>query len=387
MVTISCSAKLHAFALAEQMEKNNQLDVFFTSYASPKNTMAKRLVNRIDRERIPPEKIFTLFPLAVLTKIFPARAHTWNDIFDKWVAAKLDKSKSGVFIGWSGMSLYSMRVARGKGIKTILERGSSHIVYQNNILKEEYKRFGIDFAIHPAVIEKELQEYREADYISVPSYFVKDSFISQGIPVGKLLINPYGASSFFTPAPKTAEQKSSKFRIVYLGTLSFRKGLIYFFEALGLLSLSENLYEVWFIGNIAAEIKPIIEKYKRDNWIFMGKIDHYELGTYLSQCDLGVQPSIEEGLSMVILQLMSCAVPVIATTNTGGANIIQDNVSGCIVPVRSPAAIAEKIEQLFYHTDQLSAMKKAAASKIQNGFTWNDYGDRYINTLRKIIHG
>jgi len=89
----------------------------------------------------------------------------------------------------------------------------------------------------------------------------------------------------------------------------------------------------------------------------------------------------------VILQLMSCAVPVIATTNTGGANIIQDNVSGCIVPVRSPAAIAEKIEQLFYHTDQLSAMKKAAASKIQNGFTWNDYGDRYINTLRKIIHG
>ena len=69
------------------------------------------------------------------------------------------------------------------GAKTVLERGSSHMLYQRRILTEEYRKFGLENeVVHPKVVERELMEYQEADYISIPSHFVKETFIEQGMP-------------------------------------------------------------------------------------------------------------------------------------------------------------------------------------------------------------
>ena len=159
MVTVSCSGKLHAFALAEQLEKNKLLDSFFTTYAYQKNTYLRKYVKRIDKEEISVNKIHTNIPLAFPIKLMNDKVYIWNNWYDKWVASKITKSNSKVFIGWSGMSLHSIRTAKKRGIKTIVERGSAHILFQDKILKEEYKKFGINFSVHPVVIKKELKEY------------------------------------------------------------------------------------------------------------------------------------------------------------------------------------------------------------------------------------
>jgi glycosyltransferase involved in cell wall biosynthesis len=385
MVTISCSGKLHAFALAEQMARQGMLDDFYTSYSSNKNTFLRNFVRRMDKEEIPLEKIQTNTALAFPIKLWQSKVHIWNAIFDKWVARQILKSESTVFIGWSGMSLHSIRQAKGKGMLTILERGSSHIVVQDRILREEYNHFEKIFGVHPAVIRKELQEYEETDYISVPSFFVRDSFIQEGVPEEKLILNPYGANEYFTPSKKSESDEPRKFRIVYLGSLSIRKGLIYLFKALNQLKLDPGCFEIWFIGNVHQELQPFIDNLKRDNWKFFGHINHYDLRKYLIQCDIGVQPSLEEGLSMVIPQMMSCGIPVIITPNTGGENIIENDVSGLVVPIRDPKAIANGIEYLFNNKGKLAAMKTAAVLAIATGFTWNDYGKRYLNNILKRI--
>lgn len=382
MVIISCSSKFHAFALAEQMAKNGWLNGFYTSYAYAKNTLIRRFVKRVDKEEIPVSLIHTNLPLAFPIKLFGSKAHVWNDWFDRWVASRLT-ANSKVFIGWSGMSLHSLRAARKAGMITVLERGSSHIVHQHNILKEEYKKFGKEFAVHPTVMKKELREYEEADYISIPSFFVRDSFIQNGVPVEKLIVNPYGVSGFFKPAasPKTGK----KFTIVYLGSLSIRKGLIYLMEALNQLELPKEDYEVWFIGSMQDEIKPFFSRYQKENWKFFGQINHYDLKQYLSQADVGIQPSLEEGLSMVIPQMMACGLAVIVTRNTGGENMIKNGVNGFVVPAASPASIAEKINLLYKDREILNDMKKAAGDIIFSDFTWDDYGKRYIDHLQHIL--
>jgi glycosyltransferase involved in cell wall biosynthesis len=381
MVSISGSTKLWAFLLAEQLEKKNSLDNLFTTYAYRKNTLARYLVKRIDKEEIPAEKIQTIILLAFPIILFPLKIHIWNDLFDQWTAMQLKKINSKIFIGWSGMSLHSIRQAKKKGMMTILERGSSHILTQNTILKEEYDRYGKKFEIHPYVIKKELSEYQEADFISVPSFFVRDSFLMQGIREEKLMVNPFGANEYFTPGKLSSPTQERKFRIVYLGTLSIRKGLLYLFKALNQLKLDPDCLEIWFIGNVEEEFKSIINSYKKDNWKFFGHINHYELRNYLVQCDIGVQPSLEEGLSMVIPQMMSCGIPVIITPNTGGENIVKNEVSGLVVPIRDPAAIANGIEYLFNNRGKLAAMKTAAILAIATGFTWNDYGNRYMENI------
>jgi glycosyltransferase involved in cell wall biosynthesis len=384
MVTISCCGKLHAFALAEQMEKQGNLDRLFTAYAYQKNTWLRKLVKRVDKEKIPPEKITTSSLLAFPMKLLPLWTYTWNNFFDHAVARQIRNSQSKVFIGWSGMSLNAIRAAKDKGMLTIVERGSTHIVFQDEILREEYKRFGKAFAIDKRVVKKEMKEYEEADLISIPSRFVQQSFISKGISKNKLLLNPYGASDFF----KRNSDKNSlndKFTILYLGGITIQKGLIYLFEALKKLPFDMSKYEVWFIGSVAQEMKETIEEYNQFNWKWMGHIPHYELPALISRCHIAVQPSLQEGMSMVIPQMLACGVPVIASANSGGDEIIVEDKTGYIVPIRNPDAIVEKITILFDDREKLSMMKVAAMGNPLSVSGWDEYGERYKNNLARFL--
>ncbi len=384
-VVISCSGKFHAFALAEQMEKKKYLNFFFSTFASNKNFLFKNFVRRVDREKIPIEKIKTNILIAIAIKIFQKEQFLWNEFFDFWVSRKLKKIDDfDVFIGWSGMSLNTIREAKKRGKITIVERGSSHIEYQNSILNEEYARFGISFNIDSRVIAKELKEYQEADFISIPSNFVKRSFLEMGISESKLILNPYGVD--LTNFHKIISKSSlpPKLRLVYLGFHSIQKGLIYFINAINNLNIDIEDYEVGFIGSISDELKGIIELNKKSNWIFHGQINQYELKNILGNYDLAIQPSLQEGLSMVIAQLLACGIPVIATTNTGGEDLIENGYNGYIVPIRNSDEIKNKIELLHSNRHLLELLKINAEESVKNGFTWNDYGERWEKEFNLI---
>lgn len=380
-VIVSCSGKFHAFALAEQLNRKGVLSSLYTSYSSIKNPLFIRFAKRIDKEVIPKQKIQSNLFIAIGIKLYN-NPHFWNDLFDRWIAFKIKNSDANVFIGWSGMSLRSLRAAKKKGMITILERGSSHIEFQDELLKEEYNKAGLSFFINTKVKEKECIEYDASDYISIPSGFVKDSFIEKGINENKLIKNNYG-SAF--KKPPHLNKKDQKFRILYLGTSKIRKGLIYLYKALNELNIEESKFEVWFIGSVNQELKLEIEKFKKKNWFFHGHISQHKLPEMIAQCDVAIHPSIEEGLSMVIPQIMSCGVPVISTFNTGGADIIEDGVNGYLVPIRSPQSIQEKIEHLYQNPEVLREMKNA--TQTNRDFSWDAYGERYINNINKLKHG
>jgi glycosyltransferase involved in cell wall biosynthesis len=386
VVTISCSGKFHAFALAEQMERLGKLNRLYTTYAYQKNKLLAKIVKRIDKENIPASKISTNNLLAFPIKLAPRSVYLWNDLFDQWVASKITNDLGKVFIGWSGMSLHSIKKAQTQKMTTIVERGSSHIEYQNKLLRDEYKNFGIEFSIDHRVIKKELAEYALADFISVPSYFVRNSFIEMGVHQDKLIMNPYGAGKAFTDDVSMQHKKNDKFTIVYLGTLSIRKGLIYLFKALSEIEIPISDFDVWFIGRIDSELEATIKKYKKSNWTFFGPVDHYQLSAYLSKCHVGVQPSVEEGLSMVIPQMMASGITMIVTPNSGGENIIEEGRNGFIVPVRDSNALGRRIEVLFNDKILMNNLGNRAKDVIKSGFTWDDYGDRYQINVEKYLN-
>jgi glycosyltransferase involved in cell wall biosynthesis len=383
MILISCQKKFHSFFLAEQFEKRNHLSNLYTSYAFQKNTIVRKIVNRIDKEEIESKHIQTNLVSAFRSK-FNKNDFSNVNYFDKWVSSKIKENKSAkIFIGWSSMSLYSIREAKRFGIKTILERGSTHIQFQNDLLHNEFKKFGLDFNIDKNIIQKELQEYDETDFISIPSNFVKHSFIKMGIKESKLIVNNYGVSNFFNPPIQTSISK--KFTILYLGTISIRKGLIYLFEAISSLDISLDNFEIWFIGAVDQEMQMLKNKYSKYNWKWFGHIPHYNLSNLIQKCDIAIQPSIEEGLSMVIPQILACGVPVIATTNTGAGDIINDNENGFIIPIQSHEVIKEKIMKLYNDQNLLNQMKIAAAENAKKNLQWEDYGKRYINNIKLIL--
>jgi glycosyltransferase involved in cell wall biosynthesis len=385
MFIVSCSTKFHSFDLSTQLAKNNLLTGLYTTYHSKKNTLINRFHHRQDLENIPQDKIHTFPILAPLIKKYPQNAYFWNHLFEQYVAHSIRSRKDYKgLIGWSGMSLEAIRTAKKANKITLVERGSSHILYQNNILKQEYKKLlGIDFEIDKRVIKKELQEYHEADFIVIPSVFVKQSFLEYGVPESKLFHNPFGVSSFFKPSE--SPRKNDKFRILYLGGMNIRKGLVYLFEALKSFNIPQNDFEVWFIGGMTDEIKPFYEKFKKPNWTHHGFIEEYNLTHYINQCDVAIQPSLEEGLARVIPQVLGCGIPVIATTNSGGEDVIREGETGFVIPIRDSGSIQEKLQELYFDRTKLQSMKIKAAQSALEGLSWDKYGDRYSGFLKKLL--
>lgn len=283
------------------------------------------------------------------------------------------------------MSLYSLRQAKRTGKITIVERGSSHIQYQNEILKEEYAKYNIDFSINKNVIEKELKEYQEADYISVPSAFVKNSFLEMGIDEKKLILNPYGVSLSNFGGDFKCDNFNGKLKLLYLGNLSFRKGIPYLFQALKSLKETGCEIEVHFIGSIFPDFELYCSENKMIDWVFHGHIPHHLLKSKLHDFDLAIHPSLEEGLSMVLAQLLASGIPVIATTNTGGMEFIKDGYNGFIVPIRNSEAIKKKIQLVHSDRKLLKLLKENAHESVKNGFTWDHYGNRWKENLEKIV--
>ena len=381
MVNVSCSTKFHAFALAEQLEKNQMLKTLYSVYHERKNPLLSRLNKRHDPEVIPLSNIHTFPQLSPLFK-FRKDHFANNNLFDRLVSKNLSRDNDyKAFIGWSGMSYQSLMEVKKNAKLAILERGSCHISFQFELLTEEYNSLGLTFRGDSRVEQKEIVEYELADFITVPSKFAKRSFLERGFPPNKIFVNNFGVSSFFFPkAPK-----NKKFTILYVGALTVQKGLIHLFKALHLLKWSLSDYEVWFIGQSSSELNQFITSYKRSNWIFFGHTAHHELADKISRCSVMVHPSIQEGLSMVIPQVMSCGVPVIATTNTGGEDIIENGVNGFIVPIRSPELIANRLQQLYEDQDALKKMQREALNHVAKYSSWDQYGSRYAEFIKSRI--
>lgn len=384
MVIVSCSGKFHAFALAEQMAKRDLLSIFLTPYAYQKNVRWRELAKRVDKEDIPLEKIKTLIPWAIGSKLLNA-PWFWNELFDRWVAKELQgRNDYDVFVGWSGMALQSILVAKAQGKTTIVERGSAHIEVQNELLQAEYAKRGIKYSISARVIKKELAEYAAADYIMVLSQFAWDSFISRGIDAKKMVLNPLGVNQDVF-RPLSTPRKAPKLRLVYLGHLSFRKGIPYLLEAIEQLNVLRNDFELLLIGGQTPEITQWFQANPLPkNCQLLGHVPFQQLPELLNTCAIGIIPSIEDGFAQVIPQLLASGVPVITTTNTAGPDMIQNGYNGYIIPIQSSVAIREHLALLMDDPELLAQLQQNAPQSLTTGFSWDDYGQRYADFLQSL---
>jgi glycosyltransferase involved in cell wall biosynthesis len=100
----------------------------------------------------------------------------------------------------------------------------------------------------------------------------------------------------------------------------------------------------------------------------------------MREADLLVLPSLAEGFGLVIGEAMACGVPVLATTNTGGPELIEDGREGWCIPPHEVDPLAERIEWGHAHRDALSEMGKRARLKAER-WTWSTYRRRLVEEI------
>jgi glycosyltransferase involved in cell wall biosynthesis len=82
---------------------------------------------------------------------------------------------------------------------------------------------------------------------------------------------------------------------------------------------------------------------------------------------------------------MACGLPVICTTNTGGADLVREGRDGFILPIRDVEAIKEKILYFYENPEAARSMGESARRRVAAGFSWSDYGRRMIAAYQSIL--
>jgi len=381
-VTQITPGRFHHFHLARQMERHGLLRKVYTGYP---------MFKLKDEQGIPSKKI-TTFPW--LQTPYMKRGLLGLDKFDilnkewEWIGAQsLDKfvakriRNKGVVIALSSAGLHSGRKMHSLGGKYICDRGSSHIVFQNEILMEEYERWGLKWkGIDQRIIDKELQEYEQADYITIPSEFAKQTFIKSGVIASKIVKIPYGAR--LDRFKKISDPEKNVFSVLWVGAVNLRKGFMYALEAFQKFEYVNKEFVV--IGSMSPEIKSILNTRHLEDIIFKGTVPNDELIHHYNKANVFVFPSIEDGFGMVMAEAMACGCPVIATTNTGAQDLITDGLDGFVVPVRNEKTILEGFQKFVDNPNLRTEMSKNALVKVQSLGGWNNYGDNYSSLIEKL---
>ena len=222
-------------------------------------------------------------------------------------------------------------------------------------------------------------EYDLADIVSIPSNFVCGTFTDKGFDRKKLFLNHYGTNlTEFVYAPKAHDT----FRIVYVGALSIRKGIHYLLEAFKSLNLPSS--ELWLVGDLEAEAESFFIKYQSDKIKHFKPVSQRNLNLLYNQCDVFAICSIEEGMAMVQAQAMACGLPIICTKNTGGGDLIDDGVSGFVLPIRNVNLLKEKLELFYEDRERIKYMGKMAKIAANNTLSWQNYGKRAVDFYKHI---
>ena len=79
---------------------------------------------------------------------------------------------------------------------------------------------------------------------------------------------------------------------------------------------------------------------------FLGEVAPTEVPELLAAADIGLLASHEEGFPNAALECMAAALPMLVTSAGGAAEVVEDGVSGRVVPAEAPAALAEALTEL-----------------------------------------
>jgi glycosyltransferase involved in cell wall biosynthesis len=143
--------------------------------------------------------------------------------------------------------------------------------------------------------------------------------------------------------------------------------------------------EILFVGRLAPEkgISELAEATRGLNLVVagdgplrsllpqaLGFVPHAEVGRLLGRASVVALPSHREGLPIVLLEAMAHGRAVVATPVGGVPSLVEDGVTGLLVPARNPKALREAIERLLADEALRRRLGEAARARVSELCSW-----------------
>jgi D-inositol-3-phosphate glycosyltransferase len=256
-------------------------------------------------------------------------------------------------------------------------------------------------------VNGEIDVMRAVDRIiaATPAEQSQLEFLYQA-PSRKITVIPPGVdTSQFYPIPpdeaKSAVDIPAHDRIIlFVGRIERLKGIDTLIRSIGILRergiLAEYPHDLAIIGGdpnadasmLNAEMARLQalchELNLNDLVIFLGKRGQDTLPYYYSAAEVLVMPSHYESFGMVALEAMACGTPVVASQVGGLAFLIQDGVTGFVVPDSNPTLLADRLEQIIRDPQLRQRLGQQAAGYARQ-YAWEKISQRMLQVYQEEL--
>lgn len=213
------------------------------------------------------------------------------------------------------------------------------------------------------------------------SSFAARTLAEYGIPVGKIHVVPYGVNGDAFVKRAAPPACSKPFKVVYVGKLIQSKGLSYLLDAVRRMKTRSIKLTLCTRGVVD---KDLLASYDDLNIDIKVGLSGRTLAYELHSSDISVFPSLAEGFGHVILETMSCGVPIITTVNTCAPDVMVDGTHGFIIPIRDVEAIIEKLSWAIACRADLADMGESAAAQARL-FSWERFRSKIREVYKEMV--
>lgn len=302
------------------------------------------------------------------------------DALDQLAARTLPQLLPRVIHAYEDGAINSFKQAKELGVYCSYELPIAHWQTVRRLLSEEAERLPDWEPTLESTRESEDKLFRKeeeldlADCISCPSEFVLQSIPKNIRSKKTCIVAPFGSPPCLPNKRLKQDNKNNNLKLLFVGSMSQRKGLADLFEAMKM--LRNDPVSLTVLGQPSMPM----EFYRNcfPNFKYLAPCSNESIRRVMQEHDALVLPSIVEGRALVQQEALACGLPIIVTANAGGIDLIEKGITGYLVSIRSPEDIFEKITLLIENRKSIPDIRKACQAKAQN-YTWKDYSQKIID--------
>ena len=203
-----------------------------------------------------------------------------------------------------------------------------------------------------------------------------------GDPPGRIeIVAPGVEQAFFAPGDKRGARHALSLPsgpvLLFVGRIQPLKGVDVAVRALAELNRPDALLLV--VGGasglegsveVARVMNLIDELGVRDQVRFVDPQPHHILSTYYRAADIVVVPSRSESFGLVAAEAAACGIPVVASAVGGLLTLVDDGLTGYLIPGRDPSVFADRIRTILDDPALAASMGVRAAERARR-YTWS----------------
>lgn len=236
--------------------------------------------------------------------------------------------------------------------------------------------------------------FREARLLLPVCEFLARRLVALGAPAERVVVHRTGIDPGRWPYRERRAAAPGGLRLVSVGRLVEKKGIAQVLRAVKLLADRGVRAEYRVVGD--GPLRGRLETLAAELGVagrvrFEGRLGQEAVRDSLDRADVLVAASLtaadgdEEGIPNVLKEAMASGMPVVGSRHAGIPELIDDGVSGWLVPERDEAALAAALARLAAEPERWPAMGRAGRAKVEREYDIHRLNDRLAGMLETLI--